>query len=1222
MQVAGIPLAVVKLLLRFVLIAGILAYLAAAAGLLATRYWLLPRIDQWRPEIQQALSEAVGTPVRFDQITAEWRGLNANLRITNLTILDDQGVAQLGVPATDAIVSWRSLFALEPVFRYVGVDEVILVARRSPEAKIYVAGFEVDLSDDSHTSFWQSATMRWLRKQGRLNIQNSRLVWVDQLRNAVPLVLEDIDITVDNGLLGHKLDLKATMGPELGGTLELAAQINSITGSLSGLLVDKPDGYLYVSVSEIYPQALSPWVEMPGIDGSFGARAWFDLFDGKFTNFNINLAGRDASLKSADSDDDSVRLSQFRWQASGPLALLGADRYAPSLIEHSKTPPRVASSLTLEKASFKAPMPGMRDVVADQLSAEVSLTRSAPDSLRVDVRELVFANADGLITARGSWASDTQDKGGLLDIEGTLARFKLPNLHHYLPDTIGEDAHQWLSTAFKSGTVPRASFQIAGLVDDFPYSAGRGEGTFRIDGTVQDWSVDYSPVSDVQELPWPLLTGMNGTLMMLNDRIAVDIASGALTLPKGERISLAALSAELVDLEGDALLTVKGKTNALAQDYLALFKDTALREIAPEFVRDFNGAGDWSMPLTLRVPLNDVDGTTFSGELAFNGGTVTYAASPPLSELDGVALLSETGFEARGLSAKLLDGRIELAGGLNDKLDTITGKGDLSWPALAQFAGSELMGQWLKGRLAYELKATVKDEKFEVSLASDLRGTQIDLPAPMGLQAGQAAAMRLGVRGELTGSAPYAWTLNVADRLAMGGASVNAEQTDYRSFFKTMGIALGAAQPVSGNGLTIAVNVPAIELENWMPVVDELSKSLQGPTKSGPAVFPELTTATLRSKQFVMGGNRFENVTADLAVRNSRQYTVKLNSNQTSGTVQWALDKGKLQDGYIVRLDKLVIGSHDDGQKTDPKKADLNNSPLPEPGALSNLPALDVEIEDLTIYGSRLGQFRLVGRNTSNQQQWQINKLQIVNPHAQLTASGTCRFNDNPGVTLEADLNIADLGELTVFMGKGEQVRKGRGTVTGKIEWTGFPWRFDYAGLSGQADLKLEEGVFDHVNSSSARVLELLSMQSLNRILDANINPAESFQQGFPWSSITGDFLINRGVVDTQNLTVNSPVATISLTGDSSLVSETWDLEAVVRPNLDMSGAALATGFLINPIVGLSALVGQYLLRNPVESALSQRYHVGGSWDDPKIVEGANPKNQAEQQNRQPEVRN
>ena len=94
----------------------------------------------------------------------------------------------------------------------------------------------------------------------------------------------------------------------------------------------------------------------------------------------------------------------------------------------------------------------------------------------------------------------------------------------------------------------------------------------------------------------------------------------------------------------------------------------------------------------------------------------------------------------------------------------------------------------------------------------------------------------------------------------------------------------------------------------------------------------------------------------------------------------------------------------------------------------------------------------------------------------------------------------------------------------------------------------------------------------------------------------------------TKDLAINSPVATISFDGGTSIKTETWDMRATVRPNLDLSGTAMVTGFLMNPVIGLSALVGQYILKNPIESMLSIRYTVTGPWAEPQLTEiGATP---------------
>jgi uncharacterized protein (TIGR02099 family) len=1203
---AGILLGVVKLLLRFALIAGILAYFLAAAVLLVTRYWVLPKVDQWRPEIEQAISQAVGTQVKFDAIQADWHGLNANLKITNLTIFDRESVAQLGVPNTEAIVSWRSLFTFEPVFRYIGVENVSVVARRTPDGKTYIGGFEIGADDQAQTNIWHSAAARWLLKQGRINVEDARLVWVDQQRNAVPLVIEDIDLTLDNSLLAHKLDLKASLPTQWGGRLEAVAEVDSVQSSLSQLFVAQPDGYAYVSVTELYPQAIKPWVDMgglPDVSGSLAARVWVDLISGKFTNLTASVAGRDTQVKQAGQFDDWIRMGQFRWQASGPLAMLGLQEDFPDLIDSPRVQPRFSSRFSVQDGYLSSPAAGMAAIRADQLSVDLSLSKSQAQGLRVDVRDLAFSNDDGLITARGSWVDDRLGAGGLLDVQGTLARFKLPQLYRYLPDDIGQDVHDWLASAFISGMVPRASFEVKGSVDDFPYSASRGVGTFRVDGNVQDLTLNYVPNLEPDELPWPLLTNLNGTLGLLNDEIRVTIEAGALTLPKGERINLTGLSARIEKFEDDAQLTLESGTNAPAQNYLALFKDTALRDVAPDFVHQLTGAGDWSMPLSLEVPLADAEQTKFRGELSFNGGSVSHADGPMVTELQGAAVLTQGGFESRSIVGQLLGGGVKIEGGLNDKLDKLKVDGELAWAELAKFAGSKVLGDWVQGKLPYAVEISMKDDVFKVSAESDLRGTAILLPAPLGLAANQTAATRLQWQGLLDGSKPNQLTASVANRLSMIAQDTLGSSQKSSPRLQSLSLALGSAKPLTGSGFIVAAELPEVVLDDWMPVVQILSQELQAPNAAQSALFPPLTTAQLKTKQFVMGKTHFEDITADLSVKNGRQYVLNLKSTQTSGSAHWAVSQGALQDGFVVKLDQLHVGNQTAEKVAEEAVADLTKSP--DVGALSNLPQMDIEVDDLTLHDVRLGKFKLVGRNSPDRQAWQIRQLQIINPHAQLDATGRFRFDSKPGMELDASLKVANLGEMTTYMGQGDQVRNGRGTLTAKIDWLAFPWRIDYSGLTGNAELALEEGVFDHVSSNSARMLELLSLQSLSRILNVNINPDETFEKGFPWNSIDGSFDIKQGLVQTQNLDVNSPVATISLTGDSNLVTETWDLQAVVRPNLDLSGTALATGFLVNPIIGLGALIGQYVLRNPVEAALSQRYSVSGPWADPKITAGS-----------------
>lgn len=1198
-------MAFIKVLLRIVIVSGLLAYFIAAAVMLTTRYWVLPRVDEWRPEIEKAISDAAGVPVQFDSIDAEWFGLNATLNIKNLRILDKENVAQLGIPSVQAIVSWRSLLRMEPIFRYLGVDELILVARRAPDGQLTIGGFEVaqDRTDKPGTGLWHSATMRWLLRQGKVNVTNARVIWVDQARDTTPLVFQDIDLTATNGLLAHELDLRVNLPEELGGELELVARVDALQGSLSNFLIDEPDGTVYAEVSRFDPKRLSPWLDVPDVQGRYALRLWANLLSGKFTTLSLNLMGEDVRLAGSHPQDDLLLAGKLQWRAEGPLAMWREHIDWGNWVAAPKSPMQIQSSVSALDVYVQAPVDGMQPISADQMTADLAISRRT-DGMVVQVNEAALANADGLVTARGSWTQDNQGKGGLLDLQGTLARFNLTSLHKYLPAAIGQEAHDWLRQAFKAGFVSRASFEVKGAVDDFPYSAQRGSGIFRVDGTFQGWDLDYIPDLAVGELPWPILKDLKGSISLVNDRISADVNAGALVLPKGQRITIAGLNADLVDLETKPILSLQGTTRAGAASYLALFADTALKDLAPAFVRDFAGKGSWSMPLKLTVPLDQTEDTSFLAELSLNGGSVTYATSPEITDVTGAAVISEKGFVSRNLAGQMLGGPVKITGGMNHLVDTVVAQGELEWADVADFARSEIVSSWLKGKLPYEVRATVsEDDTFAVTMSSDMKGTSIALPAPFGKGVNQTQVTDVSWRGKVTPGAADQWDVSIGNLVSVRALS-QAKPSARLPYFSSMSIALGNARPINGGGLTVAARLSELSLDDWMPVYETVERELKNGGSDQASVFPAIRRARLESPVFRIDDFHLDKMLAELTVTNGHQYDLSLKAEQTQGNVSWAVSQGQLADGFVIKFDRLDLGRKEGSTATE-KVHDKVSAPLPEPGTLSSLPRVNLTINDFTLHGTRLGRVNLVGQNSPDRRQWNIERLDIVNPHAEFVASGACRYHDDPGVFLDAKLKTSNLGDLIEYLGKGQAVRNGEGTLDAKIDWKGLPWRFDYSGLSGSATVELKGGVFDHINSRSARVLELLSLQSISRLFSINANPDDTFAQGFPWNSINGNFDIRRGVVDTRDLQVDSPVATITLTGGSSLVDETWNMDALVRPNLDLSGTALATGFLVNPLVGLGALIGQYVLKHPVEAAMSQRFTVTGTWQDPIIGSGS-----------------
>ena len=69
--------------------------------------------------------------------------------------------------------------------------------------------------------------------------------------------------------------------------------------------------------------------------------------------------------------------------------------------------------------------------------------------------------------------------------------------------------------------------------------------------------------------------------------------------------------------------------------------------------------------------------------------------------------------------------------------------------------------------------------------------------------------------------------------------------------------------------------------------------------------------------------------------------------------------------------------------------------------------------------------------------------------------------------------------------------------------------------------------------------------------------------------------------------------------GETDLKNETQDLQVVVRPEI---GSAAAVGVaIVNPVVGAATLLANTVLQKPLNRLFSYRYHVTGTWADPKI---------------------
>jgi uncharacterized protein YhdP len=274
----------------------------------------------------------------------------------------------------------------------------------------------------------------------------------------------------------------------------------------------------------------------------------------------------------------------------------------------------------------------------------------------------------------------------------------------------------------------------------------------------------------------------------------------------------------------------------------------------------------------------------------------------------------------------------------------------------------------------------------------------------------------------------------------------------------------------------------------------------------------------------------------------------------------------------------------------------------------NSMPALDIEVEDFVLAGRQLGFVAIQAHNQGREgrtREWRLTKLNLRVPEARFNAIGDWAFSpgspSNGGArrtALQVELDIRDAGALLARFGQPGAVRGGQGTINGSVGWVGSPMSLDYASLSGQLHIDVKSGQFLKVDPGAAKLLGVLSLQSLPRRLVLDFR--DLFSEGFAFDFVRGDATIAQGVARTNNLQMKGVNAAVLMDGSADIANEAQDLKVVVVPEINAGTAALiATA--INPAVGLGTFLAQFLLSQPLQSAATQEFRITGAWADPQV---------------------
>lgn len=1228
--------------------------LAFAVGVIALRYWLLPNADAWREPVAGTISRAVGQTVRIGGIKGSWDGFRPNLRLRDVRVVDSEGTPSLSLAQVDTVLSWVALLRGELRFHSLEIGAPAVEARRDAEGRVWIAG--QPLAAGGGADEVRGGFMRWLLAQRQVVVRDARVVWKDEYRDAPELVLEDAALRVDSVAGRHRFGIRGRLPAELASEFSVRGELSGGAGA---------GGTIYGELGYANIALLQEWVDLPvDLESATGStRFWLNLADGRLARATVdanivNLRGqrKDGTSRLAlsrlagrlvwQSNDHETQLAaqrltfttaegvylppvDIRWrQESGadgygevavadiplaPVAELAhylplADALRQRLRDLQPegvvrsghiawsggeiAPRKYAVELEFRQVAFRPTpsLPGVRGVDGRLQASEGGGTLSLASMsgafefpavfaepipfdylnaeagwhveggvTRVDVRSLSFTNPHAAGNFFGTYTRGGSGPGSV-DITGSLVRADARQVWRYLPVDLSH-TRNWLRRALKSGQAVNATLRLRGPLERFPYPGGQG-GEFEVRAQLEGITLEYAE-------GWPAIDGASGELLFAGERMQFSATAGRIL-----GIDVSRTRAEIPGIGGRhrERLIVRGEAAGPLEGFVRFIAESPVKTYLGRFSEGLEASGRGALRLALDLPLDHAAEAVVDGEMQIDASAFRVGRRlPPFTEASANVGFSQKGVQIRDGRARLFGSPLRFATtestgeamtvALSGRMDVARARDGLNEPMLASLEGAS---DW-RGTLNVRRNAT------RLLLESDLVGVASRLPAPLDKSADSRLPLRVDLREQAEGRELLALELDTraAAQLLLREGTVERG---------TVSFGAPASLP-AGSGIRLAGALDALNVAAWSAAL----RRETGSAVSAVEPLPLVSALDVRIGLLDVRGRQFHDLGLT-GTHDGRIWRIAVDGREVKGVLSWA---GQRDGRLEARFDKLQIPAP-------VSRAAVGPAPEPAPER-ERLPAIDLVADRFAFEGMDLGRLELLADPAAAS--WTLRRMQISNPDGRLELSGRWTMSAQPKTDLDVKFEAIDAGKLLARLGYPDSLRAGRGTLAGPVSWVGSPARLDLPTLSGRLKLDVRDGRFAQLEPGVGRLLGVLSLQALPRRFAFDFR--DVFSSGFSFEKITANVAIDRGVASTEDLLMEGPSARVYMAGKVNLAEENQDLRVRVLPQLS-TGVAIA-GAMVNPAVGLAALIAQRVLGDPVERIAAVEYKVTGTWAEPHL---------------------
>ncbi len=1227
------------------------ALLALAAAGFATAaalmfFWVLPNIADHRDTVAKLMSRALGQRVTLEAVSGTWQQARPEFRLQGVRLYDQQGRPALYLPELDASFAWRSLLFLEPRFNSIELKGLVLGVRRAHDGRFYVGGIPINPAAPG------SGFSSWLLRQGRVQVNNATLTWVDEVRNAPPLVLTAVDFTLTKTLRIHRLQLRAVPPAWLARPLRVEAKLHSR---------DVDDyktwsGDIDATVAGVSFPRLGAWLALPHqpSQGWGALRLKFQVARGTLVGAAAGMDLRTIETTLGDGLPP-LKLAQVRgaavWQR-GPdgqrvafenlrVAQPGAALGAPFTVglAWSETS-REITARAFSLSGWQSILPSLPMDAALRARLQALQPQGRLDDLRLrwhgaepridnfsvaaHFRGLGMAavgRQPGLANLSGHIEGDARE--GVWEIDSTGLALSLPEL--FREPSFGFDSvharGRWEKTprghrltlaemsfanADMAGTAKGAYELIAGHpgIIDLAAHLSRADGTAvprYLPTRIGDKTVEWVKRGVVAGRSDNVQLNLKGDLA----QFPFDRGNGIFRVDaqvKGGTIDYVPGWPRIEDIQGRLLF--QGKTMEVSASQARIYGValTPVKVAIPDLIHHDEALlieGEASGPARdfIRFANESPVGERLRGlTRGLNGSGAMHlklALQVPLRRIDELTLAGKLSFQDNSVFQKDLP-----------RLDHVRGTIDFTGHTLE---ADGIAAQFLGGSL--RIDTATRDG--QVQIVAQGRATAAGVTPWLGATRGKLLTGEAAWRGQIdwqAGGEPIVRVESDLVGLGSGLPAPLAKAADQPLPLRVV------SEPVAGGQLH------DIQLGKTVGVVWRTAEGKfdRGEIRfGGPAVLPRepgLRLAGSARGLDISGwaallpadGGQEKPLTLSsidlgfdsLDLMGRRYQDVRLQGRTRSGLLRTQIT-GREMNGeltYRPAGDQPARVSAQFKQLTIPARGEATGGAADISMEASEFPMLDLTVEDFRLQDHALGRLEVVARGAP--QGLVIERLHLTHPDSVFAMSGLWHDKGLSETRADLSLKVLDAGRFLARFGYPDTISRGSAEVQGNAAWEGSPADFSFRTLAGQLDFKARNGQFLKVEPGAGKLLGVLSLQSLRRRLSFDFR--DIFNEGYAFDDISATLRIARGVVYSDDFKMRGPAAKVNMSGLADLNREAVQLRLKVIPKLS-EGVAVAGALIAGPLAGVGALAAQKLLRDPVEAAISQEYLVTGPWQTPDV---------------------